>query len=90
MRFVVVGHALLEKALAPYPAMTGKCLTLIAKSLDPDAADELSAVALAGIDSPRQLAPLPVQGIPGWDPANADAAYYANQAIFRPARNASS
>jgi len=90
MRFVVVGHALLEKALAPYPTMTGKCLTLIAASLDANAADGLSAMALAGIDSPRQLAPLPVQGIPGWDPANADAAYYANQAVFRPARNAAS
>ena len=90
MRFVVVGHALLEKALAPYPAMTGKCLTLIAASLDADAADDLAAEALAGIDSPRQLAPLPVQGIPGWDPANANAAYYANQDIFRPARNATS
>lgn len=89
MRFVVVGHALLEKVFAPYPAMTGKCLTLVAASLDPDAADELSALALAAIDSPRQLAPLPVQGIPGWDPANARAAYYANQEIFRPARNAS-
>lgn len=88
MRFVVVGHALLEKALAPYPAMTGKCLTLIAQSLDPDAADALSAGALAGIDSPRQLAPLPVQGIPGWDPANVDEAYYANRDVFRPARNA--
>lgn len=87
MHFVVVGHALLEKALAPYPAMTGKCLTLIAESLDPDAADELSVRALAGIDSPRQLAPLPVQGIPGWDAANDNAAYYANRDIFRPARN---
>ena len=90
MRFVVVGHALLEKALAPYPAMTGKCLTLIAESLDPDAADDLAAKALAAIDSPRQLAPLPVQGIPGWDTANANAAYYANQDIFRPARNTAS
>jgi hypothetical protein len=90
MRFVVVGHALLEKALAPYPAMTGKCLTLIAESPDPDAADELSTLALAAIDSPRQLAPLPVQGIPGWDPANANAAYYANQEIFRPVRHAAS
>ena len=90
MRFVVVGHALLEKALAPYPAMTGKCLTLIAASLDADAAERLAVSALAGVDSPRQLAPLPVQGIPGWDPANANAAYYANQEIFRPARNASS
>lgn len=88
--FVIVGHALLEKTLDPYPTMTGKSLTLIADSLDPDAADEASAAALAAIDSPRQLAPLPIQGIPGWDPANASAAYYANQDIFRPARDTAS
>ncbi len=86
MRFVVVGHALLEKALTPYPSMTGKCLMLISETLDSDAAEELAVVALAAIDTPRQLAPLPIQGIPGWDAANADAAYYTNQAIFRPAR----
>ncbi|WP_018507706.1 DUF3025 domain-containing protein [Thiobacillus thioparus] len=86
MQFVVVGHALLEKLLDPYPGMTGKCLTLIAESLDPDVVEGLSVRTLAGIDSPRQLAPLPVQGIPGWDPANANAAYYANQDVFRPAR----
>ena len=28
------------------------------------------------------------KGIPGWDEANAHAAYYANREIFRPARNA--
>lgn len=88
MRFVVVGHALLEKALAPYPAMTGKCLMLHSDSLDPDAADAQAARELGAIDTPRQLAPLPIQGIPGWDTANAHAAYYANQEIFRPARRA--
>jgi hypothetical protein len=90
MHFVVVGHALLEKALAPYPSMTGKCLLLQQDSLDPDAADAQAARELNAIDTPRQLAPLPVQGIPGWDAANADAAYYANQDIFRPTRHASS
>jgi hypothetical protein len=90
MHFVVVGHALLEKALTPYPSMTGKCLLLQSDSLDPDAADAQATMALGAIDTPRQLAPLPVQGIPGWDAANADAAYYANQEIFRPTRNASS
>lgn len=85
MRFVVVGHALLDKALAPYPAMTGKCLTLISDSLDPDAADAQAARELGAIDTPRRLAPLPVQGIPGWDMANSDAAYYANREIFQPA-----
>jgi hypothetical protein len=86
MRFVVVGHALLEKALAPYPAMTGKCLTLIADSAGLDAADAQAARELNAIDTPRQLAPLPVQGIPGWDAANAHAAYYANREVFRPPR----
>jgi hypothetical protein len=86
MRFVVVGHALLEKALAPYPSMTGKCLMLISDTLAPDAADAQAAIALAAIDTPRQLAPLPVQGIPGWDAANASDAYYANLEIFRPTR----
>lgn len=86
MRFVVVGHALLEKTLAPYPSMTGKCLTLISDSLDPDGADAQGARALGSIDTPRQLAPLPIQGIPGWDSANAQAAYYADRDIFRPAR----
>ncbi|MHB1189007.1 DUF3025 domain-containing protein [Thiobacillus sp.] len=86
MRFVVVGHALLEKALAPYPSMTGKCLTLISDSLDPEDADARAVAALETVDTPRRLAPLPVQGIPGWDAANGCADYYANQAIFRPAR----
>lgn len=86
MCFVVVGHALLEKALAPYPAMTGKCLTLIADSPDLDAADAQAARELDAVDTPRQLPPLPVQGIPGWDAANAHAAYYADREVFRPPR----
>ena len=85
MRFVVVGHALLEKALTPYPSITGKCLMLIAASLDPDDAEAQAVSALSAIDTPRQLAPLPIQGVPGWDRANGCAAYYANEAIFRPA-----
>ncbi len=86
MQFVVVGHALLEKLLAPYPAITGKCLMLVTDALDPDAVEPQAAAALSTIHSPCPLAPLPVQGVPGWDTANANAAYYANQAIFRPAR----
>lgn len=84
MQFVVVGHALLEKALAPYRAMTGKCLILTDTRLDPTSL-ELAAVARLGeIESPSQLAPLPVQGIPDWDDENSDAAYYADTGVFRP------
>jgi hypothetical protein len=85
MRFVVVGHALLEKVLTPYPSMTGKCLLLESPSLDLEAAERSAVAALAGLDSPRQLPPLPLLGIPGWDD-NASAAYYRNSEIFRPLR----
>lgn len=86
MRFIVVGHALLEKALAPYPAMTGKSLILPATAFDADAAESAAVSALTAVNTPRELAPLPVQGIPGWDPANANAVYYDNLEIFRAAR----
>jgi hypothetical protein len=85
MQFVVVGHALLEKMLAPYPAITGKCLMLTTASLYAGETEFLAVHALDALTSPRELAPLPVQGIPGWDAANALAAYYANTDIFRPA-----
>lgn len=83
MQFVVVGHALLEKMLQPYPAVTGKCLLLPAESLTFDSAEIRASLTLQTIHAPDQLAPLPVLGIPGWDPHNAHAAYYDNQAVFR-------
>jgi hypothetical protein len=86
LRCIVVGHALLEKLRAPYPAITGKCLLLESPAFDPDDAEARAVRALDTVVSPRQLAPLPVQGIPGWDAANACAAYYANADIFRPLR----
>ena len=86
MQFVVVGHALLEKALAPYPSITGKCLLLQSDTLDPDTAEGLVIAALATLHTASQLVPLPIQGIPGWDPDNAQADYYANQDVFRPPR----
>jgi hypothetical protein len=83
MHFVVVGHALLEKVLTPYRSITGKCLLLEPANLGLDAAENGAVAALAALDSPRQLPPLPLLGIPGWDD-NASAAYYRNTEIFRP------
>jgi hypothetical protein len=80
MRFVVVGHALLEKLLAPYPAITGKCLFT--------APGQPAETALAAVVTPAMLTPLPLLGIPGWDAANSSAAYYADTTIFRRARPA--
>ncbi len=84
LRCIVVGHALLEKALAPYPAMTGKCLLVDASAFEPDALEAAAIAALATVDTPKALPPLPIQGVPGWDPRNADPAYYADRDVFRP------
>ena len=88
MQFVVVGHALLEKMLQPYPALTGKCLLL--KSPDPilnvarlDQIQNQAKLALDRLNTPHILVPLPLLGIPGWDKSNAHPAYYDNATIFR-------
>ena len=84
MRCVVVGHALLEKALAPYPTMTGKCLLLAVAAPGSESLEAAAVSALATVDTPKALPPLPIQGVPGWDPRNADPAYYADRGVFRP------
>ena len=97
MRFFVIGHALQEQMLRPYPGVTGKAFIL-----DCDAAfmhrplpeqlcelDERTAQWISrpgALASTRVLSPLPLLGIPGWDPANAEAAYYDNTNVFRPGR----
>jgi len=83
IQFVVVGHALLEKMLQPYAAITGKCLLLDADA-GLNSVEVQASGALSAVQSPDQLGPLPLMGIPGWDPHNAQAAYYANPLVFRP------
>ena len=97
MRFLVFGHALAEKLLAPYKGITARALILDTGGtlIDADAARQLAfadaeaAVWLARPDalaSTRELAPLPVLGIPGWTPDNADPAYYDDNTQFRAGR----
>ncbi len=84
MRFIVVGHGLLEKCLAPFPGMTAKCLFLHTPETRLETLDDLAAGAIRNAAS-LSLPPLPVQGVPGWDD-NENRAYYENKEIFRPAR----
>jgi len=98
MRFYVFGHAIYEKALEPYKGVTAKALILdVAPALldaplalqlseaDTRAADYFSGTqALA---STGNLSPLPILGIPGWEPANACEGYYDDTAQFRPRRS---
>jgi hypothetical protein len=83
MRFVVLGHAVLEQALAPWPGITCKVLFVDpARSADAQAADWLAR--LPAHASPRLLAPLPVFGYPGWLPEGDAAAFYDDARFFRP------
>jgi hypothetical protein len=81
MRFVVLGHAVLEQALKPRPGITCKALFV-----SPQAPlDEQAAAWLAGMPSsasPRELAPLPVFGYPGWAD-NSRPEFYDDARYFR-------
>lgn len=83
MRFMVVGHGLLEKCLAPFPGMTAKCLLLTTAESSLESVDELAAASVGNARG-LVLPPLPVLGVPGWD-KNENLAYYQNTSIFRPA-----
>ncbi len=82
--FLLIGHAVLEKLLNPYPSVTAKCLVISARPETLADADALAALALEHIVTPKQLPPLPVAGIPGWHPLNDKPAFYDNRSIFRP------
>ena len=87
-RFYVIGHAILEKALAPYPGMTGKCLFLQADDMPPAELDTAIAQAwLSGkLNRPADLFVMPVLGVPGFDAENNAPDYYDNTEVFRPPR----
>jgi hypothetical protein len=85
MRFVVVGHAVLEQALKPWPGITCKAIFVSPqRSLDEQAAAWLAACGPQA--TPRDLAPLPVFGYPGWLPASDNAEFYADERYFRSLR----
>lgn len=85
-RVLVFGHALLEKLVSPYRGITAHAWLSSgpARPVWPDAAltEALAAAPLAS----RMLTPLPVLGIPGWWPANADPGFYMDTTVFRPGR----
>jgi hypothetical protein len=87
MRFHVLGHALAEKLRAPYKGITAHALILPLPAATPrEQVDIRAAAALPALRSTRELAPVPVLGIPGWFPDNEDPAYYDDTSYFRPGR----
>lgn len=85
----VIGHAVLEKLVCPWPGITAKCLFLEMPADSPLATID-QAIALRwqqpATPRPAELFPLPVLGIPGWWQANEDVEFYSDQRYFRPSR----
>lgn len=88
------GHALMEKLVAPYKAITAHTRVVLADAafftrdkaarrawIDALVARELEQNGLA----PADFTPLPVLGVPGWWPAQ-DGAFYGDATVFRPQR----
>jgi hypothetical protein len=85
MQVSVLGHAVLEGALAPRPGMTCKAL-FVPASGDPDAHAAAWLASLGPDARPRDLPPLPVFGFPGWHPDGARPEFYDDTTYFRPSR----
>jgi hypothetical protein len=97
MDFMPFGHALCEKALAPYKGITGRGLLL---EVERDFFAQSPAERLLQIDQrlavqiadpqallhTHELSPLPVLGVPGWCTDNEKSIYYDDHDHFRPGR----
>lgn len=89
-RVILIGHALLERALVTDLLLTAKCLAW----LGPAPATECSVLArfseaiAAGdlLRDPQELRPLPLSGLPGWHPAAGDTRFLREGECFRPLR----
>lgn len=86
-RLTVVGHALLEKLVAPRKALTAHvwCDPVALDSLavaDPLLAERVTRQRLAE----KPFAPLPVLGVPGWWAQNEALSFYDDVQVFRPRR----
>jgi hypothetical protein len=83
----IFGHALLDKLVAPYKAITAHALAVaLAPTATLEDVDRALTERLGERLNSADFAPFPVLGIPGWCDANQDAAYYDDASVFRPAR----
>ena len=88
VRLWLFGHAALEKLVRPYPGITVHLWRVpqgvTHSGLDAWLAQDLQPAKLAS----KPFSPLPILGVPGWWAANADASFYEDRTVFRPAPSA--
>ena len=86
IKVIAFGHALLDKLVRPYKAITAHALHVpLAAGASLVEVDQRLAAALDDDLLPEHLMPLPVLGVPGWCSQNDDASFYLDAAVFRPA-----
>lgn len=86
----IIGHALLEKCVNPYKAITANVIRIPSETPAGDI-DAVMAQHLETLLTEEQLRvkphrPLPVMGIPGWDAASENPAFYDDPQVFRAPR----
>lgn len=82
-QIVPFGHALLEKLATPYKAITGHAIVESMPLFDWPLLDRQLLTKVHSTMSNQAYRPLPVMGIPGWDPANEDPQFYSDSSVFR-------
>lgn len=90
---ILFGHALMEKLVRPYKAITAHCFAVSCEVLpQPEERviwlDRQVSARLSPETSNSAFFPLPVLGVPGWWP-NQDEAFYADPSVFRPRKGSS-
>lgn len=86
-QLVLFGHALVEKLVTPRKGITAHVYRVPSSArglaaIDAWMAQDLSADKLAS----KPFAHLPVLGVPGWWPANAEPGFYDDASVFRAPR----
>ena len=89
LQVLICGHAVLEKFLQPYKAVTAHALFVHSSApVSVENLDLLLATSLADgqlVNSTKGLSPLPLVGIPGWWPSGEqDQTFYSDLDVFRP------
>lgn len=86
-RLLVVGHALLDKLVAPRKDLTAHVWRMPCPDVAFEPADGwLAAQCTAEVLASKPFTPLPVLGIPGWCAENENFFFYDDSMVFRPLR----
>ena len=97
LRFHLIGHSMLEKALDPYVGVTAKAVLLLvddaflastpgAQIRHVDRRTAAWLMAESNLSSSKNFSPLPWLGVPGWWKDNESPTFYDNTHYFRSGR----